>query len=308
MSLDATIWAWRAEIQNSSQRLVLLTLADRAGENHKCFPSLKRMEKDTKLNRKTIIKVLDELEASSFIKFTGETTGNGVKIYQLIGVLGREEDSLTNTKNGTSTENGTSSNSGTGSKSGTSTNNGTTSSTENGTATSTNIGTQNLPVNLPIESINKNPWLDFKKLREEIFLIDNKIDFDQLVMERWYHRELHAFENFNADKNHVDGFKIYLFADWLIRAKVKYEKHNAVNHEKQSQFAGTPDQLSEKQIFTFAQKLSKHPEFSSKYAEGNESYEQLAARIAIKLADPAQQQKWMSYLIQVGFKPRGTTA
>ncbi|ENU92967.1 hypothetical protein F971_01954, partial [Acinetobacter vivianii] len=120
MSLDASIWAWRAEVKNSSQRLVLLTLADRAGESHKCFPSLKRMEADTKLNRKTIIKVLDELEADSHIKFTGETTGKGVKVYQLLGVIGREDEEITSTKNGTSPNNGTGSKNGTGSENGTS--------------------------------------------------------------------------------------------------------------------------------------------------------------------------------------------
>ena len=109
MSLDASIWAWKAQVKNSSQRLVLLTLADRAGETHRCYPSIKRMEKDTRLNRKTIIKVLDELEASGFIKDTGEISGNGVKVYLLTGVIGREDDSVTSPQNDTSPKNGTSS-------------------------------------------------------------------------------------------------------------------------------------------------------------------------------------------------------
>lgn len=75
--------------------------------------------------------------------------------------------------------------------------------------------------------------------------------------------------------------------------------HNRLNHFLVNK---NSTGLSQKQIAVFADKLSKHPEFSSKYAEGNESYEQLAARIAVKLADPAQQQKWMPYLIQVGFQ------
>ncbi|MDQ1210585.1 pyocin large subunit-like protein [Acinetobacter baylyi] len=136
MSLDASIWAWKAQVKNSSQRLVLLTLSDRVGETHRCYLSIKRMEKDTKLNRKTIIKVLDELEASGFIKDTGEISGNGVKVYLLTGVTGREDDSVTSPKNGT--------------------------------ATSTNFGTQNLSRNQSIESKNKKTWLCLKKLREEI--------------------------------------------------------------------------------------------------------------------------------------------
>ena len=102
-------WAWKAQVKNSSQRLVLLTLADRAGETHRCYPSIKHMEKDTRLNRKTIIKVLDELEASGFIKDTGEISGNGVKVYLLTGVIGREDDSVTSPQSDTSPKNGTNS-------------------------------------------------------------------------------------------------------------------------------------------------------------------------------------------------------
>lgn len=40
MSLDATIWAWNAEVKSGSERLILLSLADRAGETHKCYPSI----------------------------------------------------------------------------------------------------------------------------------------------------------------------------------------------------------------------------------------------------------------------------
>ncbi|WP_335955817.1 helix-turn-helix domain-containing protein, partial [Acinetobacter guillouiae] len=168
MSLDATVWAWKTTVDGASQKLVLLSLADRAGDDHKCFPSLKRLENDTTLNRKTIIKVLDELELKKLIKFTGEIKGNGVKVYQLIGVFGREDSSDTNTKKGTSTKNDTGVDLGTGSKNGTSTNNGTGTSTDIGTETSTNFGTQNLPRNLSLESKNKKDWLCLKKLRSEL--------------------------------------------------------------------------------------------------------------------------------------------
>ncbi|OBA12121.1 DNA-binding protein [Acinetobacter calcoaceticus] len=306
MSLDATIWAFKAEVKTSSQRLVLLALADRAGESHKCYPSIKRMVKDTVLNRKTVIKVLDELEAISLIKFTGEITGNGVKVYQLIGVMGREENDLTNPKNGTSTNNGTSSNFGTGSKNGTSTNNGTATSPKNGTETSPNIGTQNLSGNLSIESKNKKTWLSLKKLGEEILLATDQETYEQIKNATWFDRELRAFELYNAEKNLCNELMNYHFADWLINACGKYQareqskKPNSGTQVRVPQ--GESNTLSSKQIYSFAQKLSVHPEFASKYAEGNESYEQLAARIAVKLADPEQQQKWMPYLIQVGFQ------
>ncbi|QCP39403.1 helix-turn-helix domain-containing protein [Acinetobacter baumannii] len=320
MSLDASIWAFKAEVKTSSQRLVLLALADRAGESHKCYPSIKRMVKDTLLNRKTIIKVLDELEAGSFIKFTGEITGNGVKVYQLIGVMGREEDNVTNSKNGTSTNNGTSSNFGTGSKNGTSTNIGTATSPKNGTSTnigtatspkngtetSTNIGTQNLSRNQSDESKNKKTWLSLKKLREEILLAADQETYEQIKNATWFDRELRAFELYNAEKNLCDELMHYHFADWLINACGKYQaRKHATFQNSGSQVRcspSAPHQLSDKQVHSFAQKLSQHPEFASQFAAAGESYDQLAARIAVKLSDPSQAKQWEPYLKQVGFK------
>lgn len=141
MSLDATRWAWTAPVESCPQRTILLSLADRAGEDHKAWPSIKRLEVDTKCDRKTIMKVLERLQEINLIRFTEETRGNGVKVYQLVGVRGREDD-LTSTKKGTST------------KIGTSTKNGTSTSTKIGTATSTKIGTQNLPIESTNESTN----------------------------------------------------------------------------------------------------------------------------------------------------------
>lgn len=141
MSLDATRWAWTAPVESCPQRTVLLSLADRAGEDHKAWPSIKRLEVDTKCDRKTIMKVLERLQEINLIRFTEETRGNGVKVYQLVGVRGREDD-LTSTKKGTST------------KIGTSTKNGTSTSTKIGTATSTKNGTQNLSIESTNESTN----------------------------------------------------------------------------------------------------------------------------------------------------------
>ncbi|MDC4146514.1 helix-turn-helix domain-containing protein [Acinetobacter baumannii] len=141
MSLDATRWAWTAPVESCPQRTILLSLADRAGKDHKAWPSIKRLEVDTKCDRKTIMKVLERLQEINLIRFTEETRGNGVKVYQLVGVRGREDD-LTGTKKGTST------------KIGTSTKNGTSTSTKIGTATSTKNGTQNLSIESTNESTN----------------------------------------------------------------------------------------------------------------------------------------------------------
>ncbi|MDN8336197.1 helix-turn-helix domain-containing protein [Acinetobacter baumannii] len=149
MSLDATRWAWTAPVESCPQRTILLSLADRAGEDHKAWPSIKRLEVDTKCDRKTIMKVLERLQEINLIRFTEETRGNGVKVYQLVGVRGREDD-LTSTKKGTSTKIGTSTKNGTS----TSTKNGTSTSTKIGTATSTKNGTQNLSIESTNESTN----------------------------------------------------------------------------------------------------------------------------------------------------------
>ena len=299
MSLDATIWAWRADVDSSTQRLILLSLADRAGEDHKCYPSIMRMVKDTKMNRKTIIKVLDDLEKKALIKYTGKIVGNGVKVYQLLGVVGRE-DHPTSTKKGTSGKNGTSSNLGTGSNIGTSTENGTSTSPKNGTETSTEIGTQNLPRNLSLESKNKKDWLCSKKLREEITLADDSIEPETLMTAKWVEREKRAFEIYNQDKTICDELLNFYFADWLLHAyRTKYSQETKTGYVKTP--AAEPKQLTEKQISTFAQKLAHHPEFASKQSAPGDSYEQLASRIAIKLMNPAQAKKWEPYLKQVGF-------
>lgn len=310
MSLDATVWAWRANVSNASQRLILLSLADRAGEDHKCYPSIKRLVKDTKMNRKTIMKGLDDLEERSFIKFTGEIKGNGVKVYQLLHVKGREDIDLTSTTNGTGTETGTAENDqtninlGTSSKNGTSTKIGTGSSTKNGTGTSTKIGTQNLPIESPIESINKKDWLDLKKLRQEIFDADQNLDFEHIAKSRWAEREKRAFEIYNAGREICDDLMNYHFADWLINAYyTKYEgkpDYNSAN--KHSRSSLKPAGLTEKQIFAFAMKLAHHPEIAGKVGVPGESFEELGARIAMKLSDPVEAKKLELYLKQVGFK------
>ncbi|HCQ9866789.1 TPA: helix-turn-helix domain-containing protein [Acinetobacter baumannii] len=315
MSLDATVWAWRVELpqikggsKKPMKRLVLLSLADRAGEDHCCYPSVSRLSKDTGMDRKTIFKVIAELIEDGLIEDSGKREGSTkqVIVYRLKGVTGREEVGEIKNKQYQKRDSSKDENN--------STKNGTVPKTEQYhfsgqrvpffRGNSTKNGTQNLSMNLSLESKNKKSWLCLKKLREEIFLSDKSVDFDQLVMESWYHRELRAFELNNASKNLCDDLLIFHFADWLLNAKAKYERRQKASQPAKS-FSGEQNNstgLSQKQIAVFADKLSKHPEFSSKYAEGNESYEQLAARIAVKLADPAQQQKWMPYLIQVGFQ------
>lgn len=97
---------------------------------------------------------------------------------------------------------------------------------------------------------------------------------------------------------------IYHFADWLLNAHAKYQvREQTTKYDKQVRRPTyAPNQLTDKQITAFSQKLAHHPEFAGFFAYAGESYEQLAARIAMKLSDPAQAKQWERYLKQVGFK------
>ena len=112
MSIDAYRWALKSRVGRSSAKMVLISLADRANENHVCFPSITRLEFDTELNRKTVISSLQYLEGLGLIGIKKEL-GKG-NLYTLIGVEDRHQKTLqdsTSTKNGTTHQ--TSTNSGT---------------------------------------------------------------------------------------------------------------------------------------------------------------------------------------------------
>ena len=295
MSLDATNWAWRVELNEEKggcrkplKRLVLLSLADRAGEDHCCYPSMKRLEVDTQIERKTVLKVIAELVKDGLIADTGERKGitKQVKVYKLVGINGRETVPTTEQ-----------------SQKGNSSNNGTPNSANNGMPNSPNNGTQNLPIESPNESKNKKTWICFKKLGDEFRSADDSIDFHSITISNWFEREKRAFEIYNAGKDLCVDLLNFYFADWLINAyRTKYSESAKQPGQKFSnQSAPKASRLSDKQISIFATKLAHHPEFAGRYGEPGESYEKLAAKIAVKLQNPAQAKKWEQYLKQVGF-------
>lgn len=99
MSIDATKWAWQANVSSAAERIVLLSLADRAGEEHTAWPSYERLVKDTLLNIKTVNKVIAELIAKGFLQDTGRRVGKtkSVKVLKLVGVNDRQ--AVQNTEN-----------------------------------------------------------------------------------------------------------------------------------------------------------------------------------------------------------------
>lgn len=113
MSLDASLWAWKQKCGKSSSKLVLLSIADRAGADHCAYPSIETLSKDTELNPKTVRSAIKHLTEVGLIRDTKLRKGptQQVKVYQLIGVIGRDEtlpktDTFKDTQNRKTTKNG----------------------------------------------------------------------------------------------------------------------------------------------------------------------------------------------------------
>jgi len=143
MSMEATLATWeltKASV-NSREKFFLLSLARRAGEEHTCWPSIKRMVEDTGFDRKTVVDVRQSVIDKKLINYTGRMVGRSGQIPEMKLLYVDEWERNRNSprlkdelevvdnfpKNTlTSTENGT----------GTSPKNGTGTSTENGTLNS----------------------------------------------------------------------------------------------------------------------------------------------------------------------------
>ncbi|EKB01237.1 helix-turn-helix domain-containing protein [Proteus mirabilis] len=74
MSRIATDWAWNLDLK-APQKILILSLADRADEYHCCYPSIQRLVKDTGLDKKTIGKWINLMIEDGLISDTGERKG-----------------------------------------------------------------------------------------------------------------------------------------------------------------------------------------------------------------------------------------
>ena len=116
MSIDATRSTWKIGKKITAiQKLLLLSLADRAGETGECWPSLKRLAADTNLNIKTIKENRQELINLGFITYTGQFKGrtNQIPVMRLTYIDNREgknnvdvDENFTNSKNLNKPKNG----------------------------------------------------------------------------------------------------------------------------------------------------------------------------------------------------------
>lgn len=107
----------KSTIPGSSNKFVLVALANYCDEKYASFPSCERICADTSLDRKTVLRALAWLRENRVITDTGERKGNtgGVVVYRLTGVMNGpcciqaipKTGQLSSPKNGTRTENGT---------------------------------------------------------------------------------------------------------------------------------------------------------------------------------------------------------
>ena len=106
MSRAATDWAWGLELK-ASQKLLMLSLADRADESHCCYPSIQRLVKDTGMDRKTIGKWVGQMIDDGLITDTGERKGKTKQVRVLrLNIEVKEAQKRNSTKNGNDTKSG----------------------------------------------------------------------------------------------------------------------------------------------------------------------------------------------------------
>lgn len=202
MSIDATRWAWTAPVNNSSQRLVLLSLADRAGEEHTAWPSIDRLAKDTVLDKKTVQKVILELINLGLVEDTGERTGptKRVRILKLNGVKGREDH----------TQNLDDAN-----------------TPKNGMLNDPKNGVQNLSGNLPMNLSQEHDWIpDVDQLITKIKMAGHGNNIDLIFGLPSFEFELSAFNSYFDNSGLSDSKKLHKFTAWIVDKFDRYKKQN----------------------------------------------------------------------------------
>ncbi|WDE16931.1 helix-turn-helix domain-containing protein [Acinetobacter schindleri] len=230
MSIDATRWAWTAPVNNSSQRLVLLSLADRAGEEHTAWPSIERLAKDTVLDKKTVQKVILELINLGLVEDTGERTGptRRVRVLKLNGVKGREDyTQIQNDSNTPKNGNIKQPQKRNDSKNGNDPENGALNNPKNGMLNDPKNGVQNLSGNLPMNLSGQHEWIPDKNQliavlnsagqQQNLELIFGLPDFDF---------QLGAFNAHYAGQVMPNARKLYSFVRWIIDKFERYKKQN----------------------------------------------------------------------------------
>ena len=85
MSVEAINWALSQDIERSSEKFVLVVMANRCNDQWLCWPSISSIVEDTSQNRKTVQENLARLKNSGLICANGMRKGatGSVVVYAL---------------------------------------------------------------------------------------------------------------------------------------------------------------------------------------------------------------------------------
>lgn len=106
--------------------------------------------------------------------------------------------------------------------------------------------------------------------------------------------EINKHTNITVDYDQFKKGRVITDIQFRIKSKVRQQE---LTRASQAAF----HQMTDAQINMFGNQLSRLPEFSN-LANGNESYESLAAKIKEMLRDPIQQKQFLPHLKNLGFK------
>ncbi|WP_151676642.1 helix-turn-helix domain-containing protein [Acinetobacter nosocomialis] len=230
MSIDAIRWSWTASVKTSAQRLVLLSLADRAGEEHTAWPSIDRLAADTMLDKKTVQKVILELINLGLVEDTGERTGptRRVRVLKLNGVKGREEyTQIQNDSNTPKNGNIKQPQKRNDSKNGNDPENGALNNPKNGMLNDPKNGVQNLSGNLPMNLSQEHDWIpDVDQLITKIKMAGHGNNIDLIFGLPSFEFELSAFNSYFENSGLSDSKKLHKFTAWIVDKFERYKKQN----------------------------------------------------------------------------------
>lgn len=219
MSTDATRWAWTAPVETSTQRLVLLSLADRAGEQHTAWPSIERLSKDTALNEKTVQKVILELIGLGLVIDTGDRMGptKRVRVLKLIGVMGRYDSPSQQNQHAKQPQKRNDS------KKGNVPNIGILNDPKNGILNDPNFGVQNLTMNLTMNLSCEHEWVpDKNALITKLKIAGQERNLELILGLPSFEFELSAFNSYFDGHVMSESKKLHKFTSWIID---KFERH-----------------------------------------------------------------------------------
>ncbi|MCJ8162340.1 helix-turn-helix domain-containing protein [Acinetobacter zhairhuonensis] len=232
MSIDATRWAWAVEVKSSAQRLVLLSLADRAGEEHTAWPSIDRLAKDTVLDKKTVQKVILELINIGLVLDTGDRAGptKRVRVLKLVGVKGREDYSKDSPKTDVKKEAKNKANT---------PNNGnieqtqkrddsnTGNDSQNRSSNEPTLGMQNLKENLPMNLSYQHEWMpNQQQLETKLKIAGHERNLELIMGLPSFEFELSHFNSYCDGKVQSDSQKLHRFTAWIIDKFERYQRAN----------------------------------------------------------------------------------